>query len=65
MDLDKPTYETLNTLWNNVVKGGIIIFDEYAYHSWSESNGADRFMKEMNLTLHTTNIKAPTGYIIK
>jgi len=65
MDLDKPTYETLNTLWNNVVKGGMIIFDEYAYHSWSESNGADRFMKEMNLTLHTTNIKAPTGYIIK
>ena len=49
----------------NIVSGGVIVFDEYAYHSWSESNGADDFIKEMGLTLHTTGIKAPTAYIIK
>jgi|TARA_R110000868_G_scaffold176980_1_gene415131 hypothetical protein len=65
MDLDKPTYAALKTFWNNIVSGGVIIFDEYAYHSWSESNGADDFIKEMGLTLHTTGIKAPTAYIIK
>ena len=65
MDLDKPTYSTLRNLWNNVVKGGVIVFDEYAYHSWSESAAADRFIEEMGLTLHTTGIKAPTAYIIK
>jgi hypothetical protein len=65
MDLDKPTYAALKTFWNNIVKGGVIVFDEYAYHSWSESNGADDFIEEMGLTLHTTGIKAPTAYIIK
>jgi hypothetical protein len=65
MDLDKPTYAALKTFWNNIVTGGVIVFDEYAYHSWSESNGADDFIKEMGLKLHTTGIKAPTAYIIK
>lgn len=65
LDLDEPTYETLNNLWNNIVKGGIIVFDEYAYHSWSESNGVDRFLAENNIELKITNIKSPTAYIIK
>lgn len=65
LDLDKPTYDTLNNLWDNIVDGGIVVFDEYAYHSWSESDGVDRFVKEKNLTLHPTKIKSPTAYIIK
>jgi hypothetical protein len=65
LDLEEPTYETLNNLWKNVVDGGVIVFDEYAYHSWSESNGVDRFIRENNLKLHSTKVKAPTAYIIK
>jgi hypothetical protein len=65
MDLEEPTYETLTNLWNNVVEGGVVVFDEYAYHSWSESNGVDRFLKENNLTLHSTKVKSPTAFIIK
>jgi hypothetical protein len=65
LDLDEPTYETLTNLWDNVVDGGIIVFDEYAYHSWSESNGVDRFIREHNLKLISTKVKAPTAYIIK
>jgi hypothetical protein len=65
MDLAEPTYDALVNFWDNVVPGGIVVFDEYAYHSWSESNGVDRFLKETGVELHRTNIKAPTAYIIK
>lgn len=65
LDLEDPTYATLNNLWDRVVDGGIIIFDEYAYHSWSEANAVDKFIKEKGLKLHKTNIKTPTAYIIK
>jgi hypothetical protein len=65
LDLDEPTYNTLNNLWDRVVVGGIVVFDEHAYHSWSESNAVDRFVKEKNLTIHRTDIQTPTAYIIK
>lgn len=65
MDLDKPTYDTLEVMWNRMSRGGIVVFDEYAYHSWSESNAVDRFISKNRLKLHNTNIKTPTAYIIK
>jgi hypothetical protein len=65
MDLDEPTYEALNNLWDRVVPGGIVVFDEHAYHAWSEADAVDRFVKEHNVQLHRTDIKAPTAYIIK
>lgn len=65
MDIDEPTYAALNNLWDNVVPGGVVVLDEYAYHSWSEANAVDRFIKERGLQLHHLPIKAPTGYIIK
>lgn len=65
LDIEEPTYATLTNLWDRVVDGGIIILDEYAYHKWSEANAVDLFIKEKKLTLHTTNIKTPTAYIIK
>jgi len=65
LDLEIPTYEALVNMWDRVSSGGVVIFDEYAYHCWSESNGVDRFVLEKKLILHKTNIKAPTAYIIK
>ena len=65
LDLYEPTYEALVNLWDNVVEGGLIIFDEYGYHNWSESQAVDKFIKEKNLKLNSTKIKAPTAYIIK
>lgn len=65
LDLEEPTYNTLNNLWDRVVVGGIVVFDEHAYHSWSESNAVDRFVKEKNLKIYRTNIQTPTAYIIK
>lgn len=65
LDLEEPTYNTLNNLWDNVVKGGIIVFDEYGYHKWSESKGVDRFIEEKKLEIKTLNYYAPTAYIKK
>jgi hypothetical protein len=65
LDLEKPTYDTLNNLWNNISKGGIIIFDEYGYHKWSESIGVDRFIEEKNIEIENLNYFCPTAFIRK
>lgn len=54
LDIDEPTYITLQTLYDRVVRGGIIILDEYACDKQTESNDIDRFLKEHpELTLKT------------
>ena len=67
VDIERPTYNSLKYLWDRVVPGGIIVFDEYEYHKFSESSGVDRFMKEQNITLNliSTNWMSPTCYVIK
>jgi hypothetical protein len=65
LDLGEATYQTLNNFWNNIVSGGIIVLDEYAHPSWSESNGVDLFVKEHGLKIIRTNVNAPTAFIIK
>ena len=65
LDLEIPTYDTLVNLWNNVTKGGIIVFDEYGYHKWSESKGVDRFIEEKNLEIKSLDFMCPTAYIKK
>jgi hypothetical protein len=65
LDIDKPTYDTLCNLWDRVVPGGLIVFDEYGYHCWSESNAVDRFCKNRGLKLNYIDCHAPTAYIQK
>ena len=67
IDLGEPTYNILKELWNKVVRNGIIVFDEYAYHKWDESNGVDKFLKEIEgqYAFFDTKIGSPTAYIIK
>lgn len=65
LDLEIPTYNTLNNLWDNISKGGLIIFDEYGYHKWSESKGVDRFIEEHDLQIKSLNYTCPTAYIKK
>ena len=43
LDLDEPCYHSLNNLWDRILPGGIIVFDEYEYHKFDESVGVDRF----------------------
>ena len=65
LDLDTPTYDALTALWDRVSSGGIVVFDEYAYHNWSESNGVDRFFSDKNIKIHSLNFFAPSAYVIK
>ena len=67
VDLERPTYHALINMWERLLPGGIILFDEYEYHKFSESNGVDRFLKEYNLeySIKSTNWMAPTAFMIK
>jgi hypothetical protein len=69
MDLDvgEPTYNILKNLWSRVVPNGIVVFDEYGYHKWDESDGVDTFLKEIpgQFKVVNTNIISPTMYIVK
>jgi hypothetical protein len=65
LDIEEPTYNALTNLWDNITKGGLIVFDEYGYHKWTESLGVDRFLKEKNLEIKSLNYACPTAYIKK
>lgn len=65
MDIEQPTYDALNNFWDRMSVGGIVVFDEYAHHQWSESKAVDRFVKEHNLEIKSLNFDAPTAYIKK
>jgi len=65
VDLELPTYDVLNNLWDNMTKVGLIVFDEYGHHKWSESKGVDRFLEEKNLEIVSLNNYCPTAYIQK
>lgn len=67
LDIDEPTYTSLNLLYDRIVRGGIIVFDEYACEKWTESNAVDRFLKEHpDLSIKTLLWgRTPTAFIIK
>jgi len=67
VDIERPTYHALVNLWDRLLPGGIILFDEYEYHLFSESVGVDKFLKEKNLqyNVKTTDWFAPTAYLRK
>jgi len=67
VDLDRPTYYSLKYLWDRILPGGVILFDEYEYHKFSESTGVERFLKEVGLDydIKSTNWVAPTAFMIK
>lgn len=67
LDLETPTYDSLNFLWDKIVPGGVIVFDEYEYHTFTECNGVDKFLKEHHIDydIKSTNFFAPTAFIIK
>lgn len=65
LDLCNPTYSALESFWPLMSKNGIVIFDEYAYHEWSESNGVDNFFKDKNVRIVSTGLTTPTAFVMK
>lgn len=65
LDVEEPTEECLNLIWDRVPPDGVLVFDEYAIGEWTESNAVDRFVKNNYLTLKTTKYFAPSAYVVK
>lgn len=68
LDIYHPTLATLKECWPRVVKGGIVVFDEYAVEAWEESNAADEFLATLDIApqLKTIpNATSPTAYFVK
>jgi hypothetical protein len=65
LDLQEPTYHALNAFWDRVSIGGMVVFDEYAYHQWSEAQGADQFFAGKNIQIQALHYPCPTAYVIK
>jgi hypothetical protein len=67
LDLGEPVYASLMNLWDRLLPGGYIIFDEYEYHKFDESTGVDKFLKDKNIEYNviSTHWIAPTSYMIK
>jgi len=66
-DLAEPSYHGLKNLWKHIIPNGVILFDEYQYHKFDESNGVDKFLKEHNIEYEilSTNWVGPDCFLIK
>lgn len=66
-DLEEPTYASLLYLWDRIVPGGYIVFDEYDFHTFNESTGVEKFLREKKLeySIETTNFINPSAFMIK
>jgi hypothetical protein len=66
LDLGAPTFAALQALWPRVVRGGVVLFDEYAVPRWSESDGVDRFLENTGLRLRALpHARTPTAILLK
>lgn len=67
-DLYAPTKVALDSFWDRLSRGGILLFDEYAIHDWpGETKAVDEFLQDKpNLQLKTLNwTNTPAAYLIK
>jgi SAM-dependent methyltransferase len=70
LDLYEPTLFSLETLWDLVVPGGLVVFDEYALPPWEgETKAWEDFAKARGITglriIKDPGSLNPNGYLIK
>lgn len=65
-DVYEPTLVALKMFWPLVVRGGIVVFDEYGVRGWGESEAVDEFFAEKTVEMETVPYsQTPTAYIVK
>jgi hypothetical protein len=66
-DLYAPTRTALEHLWPRVVKGGVVIFDDYGIRPWEgESTAVDEYFADKNVTLRRLDwAMSPSAYVVK
>lgn len=67
VDMYKPTRTALECLFPLVVKGGVVVFDEYGILEWSgESKAVDEYFADTDYAIQKFSWQgAPGGYLIK
>jgi hypothetical protein len=67
MDIFKPTALALELLWDKIVPGGIVVFDEYALMEFpGESAAADEFFKGADVEFKCIPwCYCPSAYVVK
>lgn len=69
VDLYEPTLFAIERLWDLVVPGGVVVFDEYALPPWAgEANAVDTFFAARGIKLKIHKFPwslTPNGFLIK
>lgn len=69
LDLYAPTKYALERLWDLVVPGGVVVFDEYALPPWGgEATAFDEFCRERAIRVELRKMNwclTPTAYCVK
>ncbi len=65
-DTFDPTLAALRALWDRVVPGGVVAFDDYGKRGWGESDAVDRFFEAGGVDLRALPWTfSPTAYCVK
>jgi hypothetical protein len=64
VDVYEPTKVILETFWDSIVSGGIIMLDDYAYE-FGETKAVDEFFKEKNIKIEKPPYNFIPTYIVK
>lgn len=69
LDLYEPTLFALERLWDLVVPGGVVVFDEYAYPPWGgEATAWEEFARARSIGVQMKKFPwclTPSGYLTK
>jgi hypothetical protein len=64
-DIEEPTFAALKAFWDRMSRGGIILFDDYAVHQWSEAKGAEKFFADKDVQVLSLPYYIPNAYVVK
>ena len=65
LDLGEPSYHALDALWDRVARGGMVVFDDYAIHQWTETQGVDDFFADKDVQINNLHFQIPNAYVVK
>jgi hypothetical protein len=66
LDLGAATQAALEILWERVVRGGVVVFDEYSVPEWTAGRGIDAFFRDRQETIRSLPYsRTPGGYVVK
>lgn len=68
LDVYPATKALLEMAWSRVVRGGIVVFDQYAVRNWGEADAADEFFSTIDqppVLRVVPGTPTPTAYCVK